>query len=168
MGSKDQDLEAYGNQPEPMFETRDTQNDVVSSTLSAGLDTTPRDSTVEPGAAEGDIARARVYDDEPEIPDADLPPARPRAGPQASRSAATTMATMSAADPLLESIGRETCPICIVDFKDGDDVRVLPCEGKHVFHQACVDPWLLELSSSCPTCRHGMKSNPDCYYLIRL
>ncbi|KAH8993499.1 hypothetical protein EDB92DRAFT_1944631 [Lactarius akahatsu] len=53
----------------------------------------------------------------------------------------------SHADPLPESIGRETCPICIVDFDDGDDVRVLPCEGKHVFHQACVDPWLLELSN---------------------
>ena len=71
MRSKDQDLEAYGNQPSPMLETRDTQNDVVPSTSSAGLDTTPRDSTVEPGAAEDDIARARVYD-EPEIPDADL------------------------------------------------------------------------------------------------
>ena len=58
-------------------------------------------------------------------------------------------------DPLPESIGRDTCPICIVDFEDGDDVRVLPCEGRHVFHQACVDPWLLELSSSCPICRHG-------------
>jgi len=64
-------------------------------------------------------------------------------------------ATSADVDPLPESIGRETCPICIVDFEDGDDVRVLPCEGKHVFHQACVDPWLLELSSSCPICRHG-------------
>ena len=79
-----------------------------------------------------------------------VPPARPRAGP----STATT-ASSAQEDPLPESIGRETCPICIVDFEDGDDVRVLPCEGKHVFHQACVDPWLLELSSSCPICRHG-------------
>jgi hypothetical protein len=81
---------------------------------------------------------------------ADVPPARPRAGP----SIATTDSSAQE-DPLPEAIGRETCPICIVDFEEGDDVRVLPCEGKHVFHQACVDPWLLELSSSCPICRHG-------------
>lgn len=55
-----------------------------------------------------------------------------------------------------DAIGRETCPICIVDFEEGDDLRMLPCEGNHVFHQQCVDPWLLELSSSCPICRHGM------------
>lgn len=51
------------------------------------------------------------------------------------------------------AIGRETCPICIIDFQEGDDLRVLPCEGKHRFHQECVDQWLLELSSSCPICR---------------
>lgn len=57
-------------------------------------------------------------------------------------------------DPLMpEAIGRETCPICIVDFEEGDELRVLPCEGKHRFHQTCVDPWLLELSGSCPLCR---------------
>lgn len=54
-----------------------------------------------------------------------------------------------------EAIGTETCPICILDFEEGDDVRILPCEGQHKFHQTCVDPWLLELSSSCPICRHG-------------
>lgn len=53
------------------------------------------------------------------------------------------------------TIGRETCPICIIDFEPGDDVRVLPCAGHHRFHQVCVDPWLLELSSSCPICRQG-------------
>ena len=54
-----------------------------------------------------------------------------------------------------EAIGRETCPICILDFEEGDDLRILPCEGKHRFHQTCVDPWLLELSGSCPLCRQG-------------
>jgi hypothetical protein len=58
-------------------------------------------------------------------------------------------------DVSLAQIGRETCPICIVDFEEGDDIRVLPCDGKHCFHQQCVDPWLLKLSSSCPICRHG-------------
>lgn len=58
-------------------------------------------------------------------------------------------------DVVPDAIGRETCPICIVDFEDGDDLRVLPCEGHHRFHQQCVDPWLLELSSSCPICRQG-------------
>ena len=58
-------------------------------------------------------------------------------------------------DVVPAQIGRQTCPICIVDFEEGDDVRVLPCDGKHCFHQQCVDPWLLKLSSSCPICRHG-------------
>ncbi|EEB90403.1 hypothetical protein MPER_11397 [Moniliophthora perniciosa FA553] len=57
-------------------------------------------------------------------------------------------------DVVPAAIGRETCPICIVDFEEGDDIRILPCEGQHRFHQQCVDPWLLELSSSCPLCRH--------------
>lgn len=75
------------------------------------------------------------------------------------RLPATSEAPPSSArdvDPLMpEAIGRETCPICIVDFEEGDELRVLPCEGKHRFHQTCVDPWLLELSSSCPLCRQG-------------
>ena len=66
-----------------------------------------------------------------------------------------TQASRPNPDVTPQTIGRETCPICIVDFEEGDDLRVLPCEGKHRFHQSCVDPWLLELSSSCPLCREG-------------
>jgi len=150
--AKDQDLEAYGNGPLPMLEMPDNQSDVPARS-SAGPDA----AAVAGAGAENDATRPHsrvvaVDDDDVEL--ADLPPARPRAGP--STSTATTRT--SAVDPLPESIGRETCPICIVDFSEGEDVRVLPCEGKHVFHQACVDPWLLELSSSCPICRHDFQA----------
>jgi RING-like zinc finger len=40
------------------------------------------------------------------------------------------------------------CSICTEDFEKGQDVRVLPC--KHQFHPACIDPWLLNVSGTCP------------------
>lgn len=40
------------------------------------------------------------------------------------------------------------CSICTEDFKVGEDVRVLPCN--HKFHPACVDPWLINVSGTCP------------------
>ncbi|KZO95511.1 hypothetical protein CALVIDRAFT_515779 [Calocera viscosa TUFC12733] len=51
------------------------------------------------------------------------------------------------------SLGHETCPICLTPFEEGDEVRVLPCNGQHRFHKDCVDPWLLQLATSCPLCR---------------
>jgi hypothetical protein len=40
------------------------------------------------------------------------------------------------------------CSICTEDFKVGEDVRVLPCN--HQFHPQCVDPWLVNISGTCP------------------
>ena len=40
------------------------------------------------------------------------------------------------------------CSICTEDFEVGQDVRVLPCN--HQFHPACIDPWLLNVSGTCP------------------
>ncbi|XP_042478758.1 RING-H2 finger protein ATL73-like [Macadamia integrifolia] len=51
------------------------------------------------------------------------------------------------------------CAICLVDFSDGDRIRVLP-KCNHRFHVACIDTWLLS-HSSCPTCRHQLKCNDD-------
>ncbi|KAI0268528.1 hypothetical protein BGY98DRAFT_335318 [Russula aff. rugulosa BPL654] len=144
------DVEAQGDGQHPGHEMRDTQRETAwtaETERALALASTSSGSSAD---AEADAGGAE------EVPDdelADLPPARPRAGPSS-----TTTASSAQEDPLPESIGRETCPICIVDFEDGDDVRVLPCEGKHVFHQACVDPWLLELSSSCPICRHDFQA----------
>lgn len=40
------------------------------------------------------------------------------------------------------------CSICTEDFAKGEDVRVLPC--RHQYHPACIDPWLLNVSGTCP------------------
>ncbi|KAM0212161.1 hypothetical protein ACHAPA_007328 [Fusarium lateritium] len=47
------------------------------------------------------------------------------------------------------------CSICTEDFKMGEDVRVLPC--KHQFHPACIDPWLINVSGTCPLCRYDLR-----------
>lgn len=45
-------------------------------------------------------------------------------------------------------VGELGCSICTEDFTTGEDVRVLPC--KHKYHPACIDPWLLNVSGTCP------------------
>ncbi|KZZ91977.1 Zinc finger, RING/FYVE/PHD-type [Ascosphaera apis ARSEF 7405] len=49
------------------------------------------------------------------------------------------------------------CPICTDDFKKGENLRVLPC--RHRFHSDCVDPWLVNVSGTCPLCRVDL--NPE-------
>ncbi|KAI4182305.1 MAG: hypothetical protein LQ346_006607, partial [Caloplaca aetnensis] len=54
------------------------------------------------------------------------------------------------------------CSVCTDDFAKGQDVRVLPCN--HKFHPECIDPWLLNVSGTCPLCRVDLRptaSNPD-------
>ncbi|KAF5524890.1 E3 ubiquitin-protein ligase SDIR1 [Colletotrichum aenigma] len=47
------------------------------------------------------------------------------------------------------------CSICTDDFTVGEDVRVLPCN--HKFHPNCVDPWLVNVSGTCPLCRLDLR-----------
>ncbi|XP_010054025.2 uncharacterized protein LOC104442332 isoform X2 [Eucalyptus grandis] len=43
------------------------------------------------------------------------------------------------------------CYICLVEYEDGDSMRILPCN--HEFHRTCVDKWLKEIHRVCPLCR---------------
>jgi hypothetical protein len=51
------------------------------------------------------------------------------------------------------------CSICTEDFETGQDQRVLPCD--HRFHPECIDPWLLNVSGTCPLCRIDLRPPTD-------
>ncbi|KAM9765083.1 E3 ubiquitin-protein ligase RNF128a [Menidia menidia] len=44
----------------------------------------------------------------------------------------------------------QLCAVCIESYKAGDVVTVLTCE--HIFHKACIEPWLLD-RRTCPMCK---------------
>lgn len=64
------------------------------------------------------------------------------AAPESDEPASTSPPDPETAD---EHLG---CSICTEDFTKGEDVRVLPCN--HQYHPACIDPWLLNVSGTCP------------------
>ncbi|KAI1652202.1 uncharacterized protein F4817DRAFT_322518 [Daldinia loculata] len=51
------------------------------------------------------------------------------------------------------------CSICTEDFTVGQDVRVLPCD--HKFHPQCIDPWLVNVSGTCPLCRLDLRPHEE-------
>ncbi|KAF4510819.1 hypothetical protein G6O67_002682 [Ophiocordyceps sinensis] len=68
---------------------------------------------------------------------------------------ASTANTPAAAEGGQTEDGHLGCSICTEDFKVGEDVRVLPCN--HQFHPNCVDPWLVNVSGTCPLCRLDLR-----------
>ncbi|KAJ3035981.1 hypothetical protein HDV00_003275 [Rhizophlyctis rosea] len=50
------------------------------------------------------------------------------------------------------------CAICLEDFQNGDEVRILLC--KHEFHVACVDRWLTKRKRTCPICKQDTCPTP--------
>ena len=57
-----------------------------------------------------------------------------------------------------ENDEQECCPICLLEYADGDELRVLPCN--HYMHTQCLDAWLAN-NPSCPSCRHSLSELVD-------
>ncbi|GAB7357078.1 hypothetical protein MBLNU459_g7892t1 [Dothideomycetes sp. NU459] len=77
--------------------------------------------------------------------------AEPRSSTQSARSGINPAATTTHAPIETQNDEALVCSICTDDFETGQDLRVLPCD--HKFHPACIDPWLLNVSGTCPLCR---------------
>lgn len=90
-------------------------------------------------------------------------PAPPRQGGDAGRG--IDEATLEAFPAVAYAEARKAaanqaccCPVCLECYGDGDVVRVLPDCG-HLFHRACVDPWLRQ-RPTCPVCRTSPLPSP--------
>jgi hypothetical protein len=47
---------------------------------------------------------------------------------------------------------RDVCCICMLPFQVNENIKLMPCNRKHIFHRACIDKWLSH-NKACPTCR---------------
>ncbi|KAJ9141845.1 Ring finger domain protein [Pleurostoma richardsiae] len=100
-----------------------------------------------------------IPEDPPETPKQNAENTRPsETTPDASLApvASGAAGTGSGDDQSEEHLG---CSICTEDFHVGEDVRVLPCN--HKFHPQCIDPWLVNVSGTCPLCRLDLRPEED-------
>ncbi|KAI5794493.1 hypothetical protein DFH27DRAFT_613008 [Peziza echinospora] len=87
-----------------------------------------------------------------------IPPTRPPLHTDSS-AASTTAPTAGTATPVEADPRQLRCPVCLDDFEDGQELRVLPC--RHSFHPDCIDPWLLNVAGSCPVCRIDLRPEDE-------
>ncbi|CAM9592730.1 unnamed protein product [Chrysoparadoxa australica] len=46
-----------------------------------------------------------------------------------------------------------SCPICLLDFDEGDSVSLLPC--LHLYHDVCINEWIND-KPTCPFCKQDL------------
>ncbi|GJJ70189.1 hypothetical protein EMPS_02538 [Entomortierella parvispora] len=56
--------------------------------------------------------------------------------------------------PFANANAQTMCAVCLAEYELGDQVRTLPCF--HQYHQACIDPWLLQVTALCPICKRDL------------
>ncbi|KAL9094675.1 MAG: hypothetical protein Q9165_002944 [Trypethelium subeluteriae] len=115
-----------------------TSRDQPTRTEATGDQSRPKASTGEHISADAGQATEGHQRSGSEISAAAVPPAN--------------ASTAQASGEDKEGLG---CSICTEDFERGQDIRVLPCD--HKFHPACIDPWLLNVSGTCPLCRIDLR-----------
>lgn len=62
-------------------------------------------------------------------------------------------------DGLLVDGSDLSCSVCLTEFEEGDDLRLLP-KCSHAFHVCCIDTWLRS-HKNCPLCRAPIVNEID-------
>jgi hypothetical protein len=103
-----------------------------------------------------------TYEDALEPVDSTIVESVPGAYPASLHEAETLdvpVRSPSPAPSVVSAISTRTntpvCAICLDSYAMDASVRRLTCG--HIFHQDCVDEWLLERSSRCPICRDNCR-----------
>lgn len=81
-----------------------------------------------------------------------LPPLIPTPIKRVHQEAIAPATTIEHSPSTAQSNNKASCAICILDYKAGDTLKILP-DCHHVFHKDCIVPWLTERSGHCPLCR---------------
>jgi len=73
--------------------------------------------------------------------------------------------TVKYADGVLSPDADQRCAICLENYVDGSELRILPCQPiPHSFHRECVDQWL-QVNKTCPFCKQPIdaqrKADPE-------
>ncbi|KAL6631060.1 hypothetical protein ACP70R_028400 [Stipagrostis hirtigluma subsp. patula] len=99
------------------------------------------------------FSRARGSGDEEAASEADSsPPASPKARDRREVERAITALPVFVYDGTAASeAAAAECAICIAEFADGEEGRLLPRCG-HSFHARCIDVWF-RFHTTCPLCR---------------
>lgn len=112
----------------------------------AVLDTIPivrfGGTTAHPPTVKGDLEMQEGTD---KMPDGTVYPINEGGSEETGRQERDAGGLSASPTPTIE---QPECPVCMDEFQEGQELRVLPCS--HQFHQACIDEWLLNIAGSCP------------------
>jgi hypothetical protein len=128
----------------PQDKANDVELATGAGTAGAGGVTQASNETAREGPTTADEPSSAPAAHPPSAQGEDINPAQTAAN-------ATTPGPAATGAPAADDKEGQGCSICTDDFERGQDIRVLPCN--HQFHPACVDPWLLNVSGTCPLCR---------------
>ena len=57
---------------------------------------------------------------------------------------------------LIDNLEKNECIICMNKFNSPDEISLLDCDKRHIFHTICIKNWILKGRQICPFCRKSI------------
>lgn len=69
-----------------------------------------------------------------------------------------TVSARCSSTPSQEDLSEAGCPICLEEYKDGDNLGIMKC--RHAYHLSCIKDWLRR-KNNCPICKTPALDDDD-------